>query len=152
MRSLRRIVAVGIVVVALAACSSDTQSAVSSAASSAGGALQDAQAEACDKLVETQATIDGARSGDADYATKAQTLADELHDLASLLNTFGADSASKEVDELSTDMQNLADASPDEVADAADTATAKVSAVQTLLGCPASSMSASSSASASASA
>jgi hypothetical protein len=152
MRSLRFTAAVGIVVLALAACSSDTKSAVSSAATSAGGALQSAQVQGCDELVDVQATIDGARSGDADYATKAQTLADELHDLASLLNTFGADSASKEVDELSTDMQNLADASPDEVADAADTATAKVSAVQTLLSCPATATSTSASASASASA
>jgi hypothetical protein len=150
MRSLRRIAAVGIVVVALAACSSDTQSAVSSAASSAGGALQSAQVQGCDELVEVQATIDGARSGDADYASKAETLAAQLHDLASLLNTFGASDASKEVDELSTAMQNLADASPEEVADAADTAESKVSAVQTLLSCPATSASASASASPSA--
>jgi hypothetical protein len=140
MRSLVRTVAVAIVVVGLAACSSDSRSTVSSAASSVGGALVQAQGAACDKLVEAQTTIDGARSGDADYATKAATLADELHDLASLLDTLGQSDASKEVDELSTDMQNLADASPDEVADAADTATSKVSAAQSLLSCPASSM------------
>jgi hypothetical protein len=150
MRSLRFTVAVGIVVVVLAACSSDARSAISSAATSAGSAVQDAQAEACDKLVEAQATIDGARSGDADYASKAATFATELHDLATLLNTFGATDASKDVDELSTDMQNLAAASPEKVADAADTASSKVAATQTLLGCPASSMSASASASASA--
>jgi hypothetical protein len=152
MRSLRFTVAVGIVVLALAACSSDTRSTISSAATSVGGAVQDAQAEACEKLVEAQSTVDGARSGDADYATKAATLATDMHDLASLLNTFGATDASKDVDELSTDMQNLADASPEKVADAADTASSKVDAAQTLLSCPASSMSASSSASGSASA
>ena len=148
MRSLRFTVAVGIVVLALAACSSDTRSAVSSAATSVGGAVQDAQAEACDKLVEVQSTIDGARSGDSDYASKAAARATELHDLASLLNTFGATDASKDLDELSTDMQHIADASPEEVADAADTASSKVAATQTLLSCPASSMSASASASA----